>query len=150
MEGKGLHVLTVGCGTLALLIVTPFVVLLLQIQESIKVSFRVGSRVVTVMRLLPLIVVPLASARVVNSQHQVPIIEQFVDDVAPQVVHVENSLAYETPAIGVHFTTSYALAAARFPNGMTKELVKVNGDAEYIELVRRWMGIRQESWEDEW
>lgn len=104
------------------------------------------------MRLLPLIVVPLASARVVNSQQQVPIVGHVVEDVAPQVVHAESSLSDEPPAIGVHFTTSYAFAAARFANGTTRDLVKVNGDAEYVELMRRWMGTRREFefWEDEW
>lgn len=102
------------------------------------------------MKLLPLIVVPLAGARVMNSQHQAPILGHVAEDVGPQIEHTENSLADETPAIGVHFTTSYALAAARFQNGTTRNLVKVNGDAEYIELMRRWMDRREDKWEQDW
>jgi hypothetical protein len=72
-----------------------------------------------------LLVVPLAGARVVSSQQQVPIFEEVAENA--------------TPHIGVHFTNSYALAAARCQNGTTRDIVKVAGNAEYIGLMSRWM-----------
>jgi hypothetical protein len=72
-----------------------------------------------------LLVVPLASARVVQSPQQIPISGEVVSDTAPSV--------------GVHFTTSCAVAAARYRNGTTRDIVKVAGDAEYISLMSRWM-----------
>jgi hypothetical protein len=68
---------------------------------------------------------PLVSARVVQSPQQIPILGEN-----------ENGPA---PSIGVHFTTSYAVTAARYENGTTKDLVKVTGNAEYIGLMSRWM-----------
>jgi hypothetical protein len=91
------------------------------------------------MRLLHLFIVPLASARVIRMQQQTPILEE--------VGHVgtasEQSSAQKTteeiaPAIGVHFTTSYAIAAARYQNGTTRDLGRVAGDAAYIDLMSRW------------
>ncbi|KAH7388725.1 hypothetical protein BKA66DRAFT_56992 [Pyrenochaeta sp. MPI-SDFR-AT-0127] len=97
------------------------------------------------MRLLPFVIVPLASARVVQLQ-QAPIVTGEVAVSNPELgEEPANDIA---PAIGVHFTTSYAVAAARYHNGTTKELVKVKGDAEYIELMTRWMNTRR-GWEED-
>jgi hypothetical protein len=71
-----------------------------------------------------LLFAPLISARVVQSRQQLPV------------------LANEpAPSIGVHFTTSYAVAAARYENGTTRDLLKIEGDAEYIGLMSRWMDL---------
>lgn len=63
------------------------------------------------MKLLAALVVPLVGARVVRYE-QVPIVHKEVDDTA-------------APAVGVHFTTSYATAAAKYENGTTIDLVRV-------------------------
>jgi hypothetical protein len=72
---------------------------------------------------------PLAGARVVP---QVPIVGH--------VKEVGKVIAQEADAstIGVHFTTSYAVAAARYQDGTTRDLVRVAADADYIELMSRW------------
>jgi hypothetical protein len=63
------------------------------------------------MKLLAALVVPLVGARVVRYE-QVPIVgHEEVDDTKP--------------AVGVHFTTSYATAAAKYENGTTVDLVRV-------------------------
>jgi hypothetical protein len=80
-----------------------------------------------------LLLVPLASARAVRYHHQIPIIEEPVED----LTSAEQLDA--TPSIGVHFTTLRAIAAARYPNGTTIDLVQIPGDANYIELMSRWM-----------
>jgi hypothetical protein len=77
------------------------------------------------LNLLLLLVAPLLSARVVQSRQQIPILGENEKEPAP--------------SIGVHFTTSYAVAAARYENGTTKDLAKVTGNAEYIGLMSRWM-----------
>ena len=66
------------------------------------------------MKLLAALVVPLVSARVVRFEPQVPLVETQVsgDDAAP--------------GIGVHFTASYATAAAQYENGTTWDLVRVS------------------------
>jgi hypothetical protein len=85
------------------------------------------------------LVAPLASARVVRlQQQQVPILESSANEFVPTA---QEEVA---PAIGVHFTTSYAVAAARFQNGTTRDLARVAGDAEYIDLMSRWT-----AWKDE-
>jgi hypothetical protein len=77
---------------------------------------------------------PLAGARVVP---QVPTLGH--------VNEVGNAIAQEgAPSIGVHFTTSYAVAAARYQDGTTRELIRVAADADYIELMSRWT-----QWEDD-
>lgn len=63
------------------------------------------------MKLLAALVVPLVGARVVRYE-QVPIVQKEVDDTA-------------APAVGVHFTTSYATAAAKYENGTAVDLVRV-------------------------
>jgi hypothetical protein len=62
------------------------------------------------MKLLAALVVPLVSARVVRFEPQVPLVQ--AEDAAP--------------GIGVHFTASYATAAARYENGTTRDLVRVS------------------------
>lgn len=78
---------------------------------------------------LLLLLVPLASARAVVAQ-QIPIL----DDNA--VGEKEFDVA---PVIGVQFTTSYALAAARYQNGTMRHLIRVEAGADYIGLMSRWM-----------
>lgn len=64
------------------------------------------------MKLLAALVVPLVGARVIRYEQQVPIVAKEVE---------ENT----APAIGVHFTTSYATAAVSYENGTTVDLVRV-------------------------
>lgn len=64
------------------------------------------------MKLLAALVVPLVGARVIRYEQQVPIVQKEVENAAP-------------PAIGMHFTTSYATAAAAYENGTTVDLVRV-------------------------
>jgi hypothetical protein len=93
------------------------------------------------MRLLQWIVVPLINARVVRAQEQVPI--QEVDNTRSEL-HAPKQIAEGfAPTIGVHFTTSHAVAAARYANGTTKNIVRVAGDADYINLMLRWASWRE-------
>lgn len=64
------------------------------------------------MKLLAALVVPLVGARVIRYEQQAPIVQAEVEDVV-------------TPAVGVHFTTSYASAAAKYKNGTTVDLIRV-------------------------
>ena len=64
------------------------------------------------MKLLAALVVPLVGARVIRYEQQVSIVQTEVEDVA-------------TAAVGVHFTTSYVTAAARYENGTTVDLIRV-------------------------
>ncbi|KAJ4367386.1 hypothetical protein N0V83_006968 [Neocucurbitaria cava] len=101
------------------------------------------------MKLLSFCVIGAASAHVVRSQEQqVPIVGHIVEDVAPRVLLGEDDVKDFAPSIGIHFTTSYAVAAARYQNGTIRDLVKVRGDAEYIELMTRWVKTRQ-SWRED-
>lgn len=85
------------------------------------------------MKLSYFLVLPVVSARVIDRQ-QVPILEAVPEDVIQSTTHEDNIL----PAIGVHFTTSYALAAARYQNGTIRDLAKVEGNAQYIQFMSRW------------
>ena len=70
------------------------------------------------MKLLAALVVPLVGARVVRYE-QMPIVgHKQVEDTAK-------------PAVGVHFTTSYATAAAKYENGTTVDLVRVRYAVHY-------------------
>ncbi|KAI4695717.1 hypothetical protein J4E81_006045 [Alternaria sp. BMP 2799] len=80
-----------------------------------------------------LLLVPLASARAVQYHHQIPIVEEPLDK------HTTAEGLDAPPSIGVHFTTSQAVAAARYPNGTTIDVAQIPGDAEYIDLMSRWM-----------
>jgi hypothetical protein len=82
---------------------------------------------------LLLFLVPLASARAVRYHHQIPMAEETTND--PTSGKEINA----TPSIGVHFTTSQAVAAARYPDGTTIDLVQIPGDAGYTDLMSRWM-----------
>ncbi|KAF9696197.1 hypothetical protein EKO04_006044 [Ascochyta lentis] len=75
------------------------------------------------MKLLAALVVPLVGARVIRLE-QAPLVQEHIGSIAP--------------GIGVHFTTSYATAAAKYENGTTVDLVRVQADADYIELMSRW------------
>jgi hypothetical protein len=97
------------------------------------------------MKFTPFVVVSLASARVIRvprDQQQVPIIGDATKVVmrVPETSHVKEAAEDVAPGIGVHFTTSYAVAAARFQNGTIRDLVRIDGDAEYIDLMSRWVG----------
>ncbi|CAG5157012.1 uncharacterized protein ALTATR162_LOCUS4805 [Alternaria atra] len=84
---------------------------------------------------LLLFFVPLASARAVRYHHQIPIAEGATKD----LTSAKELDLDTTPSIGVHFTTSQAVAAARYANGTTIDIVKIPGDAGYIDLMSRWM-----------
>ena len=102
------------------------------------------------MKLLTFFAVGAASARVIDSQQQqVPIVGETVGDITTQVPSGEGAIEEIAPGIGVHFTTSYAVAAARYQNGTTRDLFKIEGDAPYIELMERWVRT-QETWEQDW
>ncbi|KNG51421.1 hypothetical protein TW65_01436 [Stemphylium lycopersici] len=78
-----------------------------------------------------LFLVPLASARPVEYAQQIPITGETADGV--------DGIRHDAvPGIGVHFTASYAVAAAHYESGETKDLVRIDGDAEYTELMLRW------------
>lgn len=86
------------------------------------------------MKLIYLLATPLVGARVVTLQQQTAIIgDEIEKNEAKTIVHDESA-----PVVGVHFTTSYAVAAARYQNGTMRDLGKVLGDAEYIDLMSRW------------
>jgi hypothetical protein len=87
-----------------------------------------------------LLVAPLASAGVVRTQQQIPMLASGANEVVQPDANQEEGL----PAIGVHFTTSYAVAAARYQNGTTRDFAKVLGDAEYIDLMSRWTARKDE------
>jgi hypothetical protein len=91
------------------------------------------------MKLIYLLLAPLASARVVRTQHQIPILASSAKGIVQPTAQDEVG-----PAIGVHFTTSYAIAAARYQNGTIRDLAKVAGDAEYIDLMSRWTAWKSE------
>lgn len=94
--------------------------------------------------LLPLLAIPLAGARVI----QIPIAAE-TEPSASTSAHAGDEDA--APGIGVHFTTSYAVAAARYQNGTVRDLSKIEGDAEYVELMSRWMrSYSTPTWEDDW
>ncbi|KAL6155650.1 hypothetical protein ACJBU6_05856 [Exserohilum turcicum] len=78
---------------------------------------------------------PLASARPANHAHQIPIVPQPADDI-PAPATTTDTLA--APSIGLHFTTSYAAAAAHYANGTTRDLLTMDGDDDYKELILRW------------
>ena len=92
------------------------------------------------MRLLYSLIVPLVTARVVRHQQQVLIVGEEARDGASQVQPGEDPESV-APSIGVHFTNSYATVAARYQNGSIRDLAKVEGDAEYIELMSRWADL---------
>ncbi|KAH6615004.1 hypothetical protein C7974DRAFT_57295 [Boeremia exigua] len=77
------------------------------------------------MRLFATLVVPLVGARVIRFEPQVPIIQKEIEDAS-------------APAVGVHFTTSYATAAAKYENGTTVDLVRIDADSDYIDLMSQW------------
>ncbi|KAH7414408.1 hypothetical protein DE146DRAFT_640225 [Phaeosphaeria sp. MPI-PUGE-AT-0046c] len=85
------------------------------------------------MKLSYFLILPVVSAGVIITQ-QTPVL-QDVEENTIQSTTYEN-IAH--PVIGVHFSTSYAIAAARYQNGTTQDLSKVAGDLEYIELMARW------------
>ncbi|USP74431.1 hypothetical protein yc1106_01705 [Curvularia clavata] len=83
-----------------------------------------------------LCLVPLASARVVRHAQQIPMADNTSDDIpTPQ-----DQTKHTPPSIGLQFTTTHAMAAARYDNGTTRDLVKMEGEPEYQDLMRRWMG----------
>jgi hypothetical protein len=86
------------------------------------------------MKLIYLLAAPLVGARVIQSHQQIPVLgNDIVQNEAKATVHNE-----AVPVVGVHFTSSYAVAAARYQDGTVRDLGKVLGNAEYIELMSRW------------
>jgi len=80
--------------------------------------------------------VPLASARAVPYHHQIPITEESATEDLTSAKKIDLDA---TPSIGVHFTTTQAVVAARYPNGTTIDVVQIPGDAGYTDLMSRWM-----------
>lgn len=99
------------------------------------------------MKLLNILAVPLVGARVIRTpQQQVPIVGEQRPGPLTQTYHryrIE-TVDVSVPTVGVHFTTSYAIASARYQNGTARDLGKVEGDAEYIDLMSRWVNGEDE------
>ncbi|KAH7080352.1 hypothetical protein BKA63DRAFT_488119 [Paraphoma chrysanthemicola] len=95
------------------------------------------------MMLFQLFLVPLVAARVMRTHPQVPLIAEVVEDVSTEVVQLseESVLEERLPIVGIHFTTSYAVASVRYSNGTWKDLAKIPADAEYIEILSRYTAI---------
>ncbi|KAF2739822.1 hypothetical protein EJ04DRAFT_483191 [Polyplosphaeria fusca] len=74
------------------------------------------------MLFLEIFLLPLVSAYAVRTEREIPILK-------------EGDL---TSGIGVHFTSSYAVAAIAYGNGTVEDLVRVDGNAQYNDLIRRW------------
>ncbi|KAF2832981.1 hypothetical protein CC86DRAFT_338035 [Ophiobolus disseminans] len=88
------------------------------------------------MKLLNLIAVPLVSAMVVRTQEQVPIVDDSKERIG---IHPLREAREESaPIVGIHFTTSYAIASARYHNGTMRDLSKIAGDAQYTDTMSRW------------
>jgi hypothetical protein len=103
------------------------------------------------MKLVVLLTVPLVGARVIGNQYQAPIVGHVSEDAVPEKPIVIEEPEDLMPGIGVYLTTSYAIAAARFQNGTIRNLAKLQGDAEYVDLMSRWMkSYSTYSWEDDW
>ncbi|KAI8936301.1 hypothetical protein NX059_006720 [Plenodomus lindquistii] len=86
------------------------------------------------MRFLPLIAACSVGAATIKEQQQVPIQEHIESK-----IHRPKEEDFNRPSIGIHFTSSHAIPAARYPNGTTLDLTTVEGDAEYMGLMSRWM-----------
>lgn len=99
------------------------------------------------MKLLHLLAVPLAGARVI----QLPVATESETETVSSTPLVLAGEGDTAPEVGVHFTTSYAVAAARYKNGTIRDVAKIEGDAEYVELMSQWMrSYSASSWEDDW
>jgi hypothetical protein len=83
--------------------------------------------------------VPLVGARVVHTQQQIPIVAG-AEDVGSEMTApvLDQTFGEEAPMVGVHFTTSYAIASVRYQNGSFRDLGKITGDAEYVETMSWW------------
>jgi len=90
------------------------------------------------MKFFHLVVLPLVCARVVRNQ-QVPIIGDSRDvEAKVGTFTLLETVEEDAPTVGVHFTTSYAVASVRYLDGTMRDLGKIAGDAEYIDLMSRW------------
>jgi hypothetical protein len=92
------------------------------------------------MKLFQLLIVPFVAAGVVRTHQQIPIVADVVQDggsevAQPNAKHVAGEVL---PMVGIHFTTSYAVASVRYPNGTLVDLARVPGDAEYIDIMSRY------------
>ena len=102
------------------------------------------------MKLFSLVVLPLVGARVVRTQQQVPIIGDLGDvEANTRIESLLDTTDEDAPVVGVHFTTSYAIASARYQNGTIRDLNKIVGDAEYVDLMSRWVN-GQDGWIVAW
>jgi ATP-dependent protease HslVU (ClpYQ) peptidase subunit len=75
-------------------------------------------------------IVRVLSVRAATDVHQVPIMGG---------VGAPDSAVVGEIGIGIHFTTSYAVAVARYQNGTTQDIATISADAEYINVMSRWM-----------
>ncbi|KAH9865767.1 hypothetical protein J1614_009354 [Plenodomus biglobosus] len=89
------------------------------------------------MQFFPLFIACAVGAAVIKEQQQVPFLEN-VDRIESDTRHVQGK-ELERPSIGVHFTSSHVVPAARYSNGTTLDLRSVEGDDEYIDLMSQWM-----------
>lgn len=105
------------------------------------------------MRFFPLFLASAVGAAVVGVHEQVLLVEHSLGQ-AGSGDRYTNKEETERPSVGVHFTSSNAVAAARYPNGTIVDLAKVKGGADYIDLMSRWLSSNSESpWnkkEDAW
>lgn len=90
------------------------------------------------MKLLGLVVLPLVGARAVHTPQQIPIVADLGKVGPDMTASVLEHTSEEAPMVGVHFTTSYAIASVRYQNGTLRDLGKIDGDAEYVETMSRW------------
>lgn len=88
------------------------------------------------MKFSPLLcLLPLAGARVVRHAQQIPMADNTVQDISTP----QDQAKHTPPSVGLQFTTTHAMAAARYDNGTTRHLVRMEGEPEYQDLMRRWM-----------
>jgi hypothetical protein len=87
------------------------------------------------MKLLGLFLIArLVSVRATKDVQQIPIIGE-----APNSVVIAGIGKDDAHGIGIHFTTSYAVAVARYLNGTTRDVATIEADSDYIKVMSRWM-----------
>lgn len=73
-----------------------------------------------------------------HTPQQIPIVADLGKVGPDMTASVLEHTSEEAPMVGVHFTTSYAIASVRYQNGTLRDLGKIDGDAEYVETMSRW------------
>ncbi|KAF2030154.1 hypothetical protein EK21DRAFT_100721 [Setomelanomma holmii] len=93
------------------------------------------------MRLSHFLNVTLAAAGVIKTQQQIPIVGNVVPDAGMEVAQskAKDVTGDSLAMVGIHFTSSYAVASVRYPNGTVRYLARVSGDAGYIDLMSRFV-----------